>query len=78
MQPVSRDEFYQAVNALTRDVQPRITNDRWPYTSIWEFHKESGRPVFGKSVGRRDCGHDYFLADGYRPKRAALASAKEG
>ena len=60
---VSKDEFYRMIGP--RDVQPRITNDKYPYTSVWIDHATSSRPVIGKTVGRIEGGKlltDYFLA----------------
>lgn len=62
MKQVSRNEFFAAVAASTRDIHPSIVSAKYPYTSEWKFHRELGQPLFGKSVGRKDGGHDYFLA----------------
>ena len=65
MREVTKDEFFARLNAERRDVHPRIMNDRWPYQVEWEFHREPGRPLFGRSFGAET--HDvpgrYFLRD---------------
>jgi hypothetical protein len=66
LRKVTRDEFFRTLNSQTRDVHPTITNDRYPYTSDWRFHREASRGLFGRSVGRYEgpqVRHDFYLAD---------------
>lgn len=64
---VSHDKFFERINSQKLDVQPRIVNDRYPYTASWDFHRLPGRPVYGKTVDRVEGGRtvtDYFLNAG--------------
>lgn len=61
MRQVTKEEFFARVGGL--DVHPRIINSEFPYTSLWEFPRQPGKAPIGKSVGRKDGGTDYFLAD---------------
>lgn len=67
MREVSKADFYKPIFEQRLDVQPRITSDRFPYTSLWEFHRSPGRPVYGKTVDRVEGGRvltSYFVSEG--------------
>lgn len=66
MRPVSRDEFFARLYAEKQDIHPRITNDRYPYSSDWNYQRRPGAPPFGRTIGRVEHGitvKSYFLAD---------------
>lgn len=65
MREVTKEEFFKPIYDGGLDVHPEITT-RFPYTSVWRFHRQIGRPVFGKTVDRLEGGLTktaYFLAD---------------
>jgi hypothetical protein len=67
MRKVTREEFLAPIFDKRLDVQPRIVNDRYPYTAIWEFHRQAGRPAYGKTVDRIESESgvkitDYFVS----------------
>jgi hypothetical protein len=60
---VSKEEFFKPIYDRGLDVHPCIKTD-WPYTSDWEFHKQLGRPVYGRTVLREEGGRmltSYFI-----------------
>jgi hypothetical protein len=59
MRAVDKAAFYARVGPL--NVHATIQPGGWPYTSLWKL--ADGRTVVGKSVGKRDGSHDYFLKD---------------
>lgn len=64
MQQVTKARFYGAIFDGGLDVHPTITNDRYPYSSDWKFHRKPGTPLFGRTVDRIEGGQtvtDYFL-----------------
>ena len=63
MRSVTKEQFFKAINESKLDVQPSIQPGRWPYTSIWKFPRNPGRAPYGKTVGRRGGGYDYFLTE---------------
>jgi len=63
---VSKDEFYKPIFGKGLDVHPTIVTDKWPYTSEWTFHHITGRPVYGRTVGRADGGTDYFVRESFK------------
>ena len=61
MKQVSKADFFGPIFANRLDVHPRITNDRWPYRTDWQFHRKPGAPLYGKAIGKTDGTNDYFL-----------------
>lgn len=64
MRQVSRDEFLKPIFARGLDVHPSIISN-FPYTSIWQFHRQMGSPAYGKTVDRVERGQtvtEYFVA----------------
>lgn len=64
MKQVSEAEFFERIMKDKLDVHPSIQPGPYPYTSVWEFPKQPGKPAYGKSVGRIQGGllvMDYFV-----------------
>lgn len=65
MKQVSKEAFFAPIFARNLDVHPEIVS-AWPYTSVWTLHRETGRPVYGKTVTRVGAGKlefDYFIEE---------------
>ncbi len=64
MRIVTKDEFFAPIYRDKLDVHPRIINSRFPYTSMWEFHRLHGQPLYGKTVDSTEAGRintTYYL-----------------
>lgn len=64
MRQVSKEEFFKPIYDKGLDVHPSIVT-KYPYTSIWNFHRKFGEPAYGKTVDRVERGllhTDYFVA----------------
>lgn len=63
MRKVTKEQFFAPIYAKNLDVHPRIVTS-FPYTSSWEFHRQTDRAVYGKTVDNVDRGRintEYFL-----------------
>ncbi len=63
MKQVTKEEFFAPIYADGLDVHPSIVT-KFPYTSVWRFHRRLGEPLYGKTVDKFDGGKtttDYFL-----------------
>jgi hypothetical protein len=65
LKQVSRDEFLASIYANNLDVHPTIVT-AFPYTSEWRFHRQIGKPLWGKTIDRVERGNirtEYFVAE---------------
>lgn len=62
LKQVTKEQFFDKLNATPADIMPAITNSRWPYTSDWTNQRT--RDLFGRSVIIEENGRTrsaYFL-----------------